>query len=478
MLPHLTNDDVIAAERELCSRSMRHFVKRAWPQIIPQPLRYNWHIDAVCDHFEAVANGGITRLLINIPPGTSKSTLSGVMFPAWLWGAKGRPDYRYIGAAHEQNLAVRDSRMMRELVRSEWYQKLWPLKLMGDQNEKLYFENEHRGFRQACAVASMTGRRGDCIVWDDPLSPEKATSETSRETALRVFKETLPTRLNDPIKSSIIVIMQRLHEGDPSGYILANDLGYEHLLIPMEYEPLHAKTTSIGWSDPRKVKGELLDPARFPPEVIERDKKAMGSYAWAGQMQQTPAPLSGGVWKLDWFLRHDKIPEQVATYVHSWDTAYKKDEHNDPSSCTVMRIGNNAAFVQEVINRRMEYPELKKAIISLAARDNPSVILIEDKASGQSLIQELRAETGLPVIAVKAVADKLTRAVAAAGTIEAGRISLPNSAEWLYDYENQIVSFPNGKHDDMVDSTSQFINWWRTQSYGLWNEQIKKVFEL
>lgn len=466
MLPRLTHEDIIAAERELCSRSMRHFVKRAWPQIIPQELKYNWHIDAICDHFEAVANGEITRLLINIPPGTSKSTLSGVMFPAWLWGAKGRPDYRYIGAAHEQNLAVRDSRMMRELVKSEWYQRLWPLKLMGDQNEKLYFENEHRGFRQACAVASMTGRRGDCIVWDDPLSPEKATSEISRETALRVFKETLPTRLNNPIKSSIIVIMQRLHEGDPSGYILANDLGYEHLLIPMEYDPSRAKTTSIGWSDPRKEKGELLDPLRFPAEVIERDKKAMGSYAWAGQMQQNPVADGGNIIKLEWFRRFDLYhpPATATTIIHSWDTAAKDKELNDPCSCTVWAIDERerTAYLKEVINKRMEYPELKRMAYNLAVRDNPASILIEDASTGASLIPEMRQDGRWRIVPIKTTTSKETRAYACTSLIEAKRVAIPQSAPWLHDYEQQLLGFPKSTHDDMVDSTSQFLNWWKT----------------
>jgi len=265
----LTSADWQAIEREACKRSLATFVRQAWPHIIPDRLQWNWHIDAICEHLEAVARGEITRLLVNVPPGTSKSTIIGAMYPAWLWGPGGQPWHRYIGASHEQGLAVRDNRLMRELVTSEWYQSLWPTKLQGDQNEKLYFENEHRGFRQACAVASMTGRRGHTVAWDDPLSPEKAHSDLSRETAIRVLRETVPTRLNDPATSAIVIVMQRLHENDPAGYILANDLGYEHLLIPMEFEPDRRVVTSIGWTDPRKEDGELLDPKRFPPEVIE-----------------------------------------------------------------------------------------------------------------------------------------------------------------------------------------------------------------
>ena len=228
----LTNADFLAIERELCRRSFAEFIRRAWPNIIPDRLKWGWHMDAVAQHLEAVARGEITRLLVNVPPGTSKSTVTGVMFPAWLW--TWWPEHRYIGAAHEQGLAVRDSRQMRALVTSEWYQSLWPVKMTGDQNEKLYFENERRGFRQVCAVASMTGRRGNTVAWDDPLSPEKANSQTARDEAIRILSETVPTRVTDPEKSAIIIVLQRLHEADPSGHIIANGLGYEKLIIPME----------------------------------------------------------------------------------------------------------------------------------------------------------------------------------------------------------------------------------------------------
>jgi len=196
----LNQETIDAIERELCAKSFAHFIQRAWQSIIPDKLQWNWHMDAMAEHLQALATGGIpsNRLLINVPPGASKSTIVGVMYSAWLWGPRGQPWHRYIGAAHEQGLAVRDNRLTRELVQSPWFQRLWPMGLKGDQNEKLYFENEHRGFRQACAVASMTGRRGHTIGLDDPLSPEKAHSDTEREKAIRVLSETIPTRLNDP----------------------------------------------------------------------------------------------------------------------------------------------------------------------------------------------------------------------------------------------------------------------------------------
>lgn len=456
---HLTNDDFLAMERELCRRSFAAFIRRAWPNIIPDKLQWNWHLDAEADHLQAVADGQIKRLLINVPPGTSKSTVTGVMFPAWLWGPGGKPGNRYIGAAHEQGLAVRDNRLCRELVTSEWYQSLWPIGLKADQNEKLYFENEQRGFRQACAVASMTGRRGHIIAWDDPLSPEKANSEVHRQEAIRILTETVPTRLNDPENSAIIVVMQRLHENDPSGYIMANELGYEHLLIPMEFEPERRVYTSIGWTDPRTKDGELLDPVRFPQHVIDRDKKAMGSYAWAGQMQQRPAPRGGGLLRDEWWVPYKVTPKLKWRGVWA-DTAQKTGTHNDYSvlQCWGESEDGKAVFLDQ-IRGKWEAPELLTHARAFWAKHKATTgqgvlrsFRIEDKSSGTGLIQTLKRE-GVPVQGIQRQAgmDKVARAMDAIPSIEAGMVMVPAEAPWLSDFMAEASSFPNGSHDDQID---------------------------
>ena len=205
----LTPDVLDQIEREYCSRSLANFVRRAWQILDPgMPLVWGPHMDAVCLHLEAVTKGQINRLLINIPPGTSKSSLVSVYWPAWEWGPKGIPTNRVIGASHEQSLSVRDSTKMRRLVTDPWYQKLWPTNLMKDNNQKLSFENDKTGFRQACAVRSMTGRRGDRVIWDDPHSAEDAHSPAALIEAERIFKETLPTRLVSPEHSAIVIVGQ------------------------------------------------------------------------------------------------------------------------------------------------------------------------------------------------------------------------------------------------------------------------------
>lgn len=455
----LTNEDWLAIERELCRRSFADFIKRAWPHVIPDRLKWGWHMDAVAEHLEAVADGEITRLLVNIPPGTSKSTIIGVMYPAWLWGPKGQPHHRYIGAAHEQDLAIRDSRMMRDLVTSPWYQSLWPIGMKRDQDEKKYFENTSRGFRQACAVNAMTGRRGHTVAWDDPLSPKKSSSPAHRLDAIRTLTETVPTRLNDPETSAIIIVMQRLHEQDPSGYILSEGLAYEHLCIPMEYEPDRAKATSIGWTDPRTEDGELLMPERFPPHVIERDKKDMGSYAWHGQMQQRPSPRGGGIFKDEWWGYYGAVPKITHRIIFA-DTAQKAGEQHDYSvfECWGAIEGGGIALL-DLMRGKWEAPELLTHARSFWAKHKAATGMgalrafrIEDKSSGTGLIQTLKKE-GVPVQGIPRAAgqDKVSRAMDAAPSVEAGLVKLPESAPWLSDFLAEASAFPNGANDDQID---------------------------
>ena len=450
--------DIKAAERELCRRSFSHFIRRAWKHIIPDRYIHNWHVDAIAEHFEAVADGQITRLLVNVPPGTSKSTITGIMYPAWLWGPKGQPEHKFIGAAHEQGLAVRDSRMMRELVTSEWFQSLWPLKLAGDQNEKLFFENEKRGFRQACAVASMTGRRAHTIAWDDALNPEKAHSDTHRETAIRILRETLPTRLSDPEKSAIIIVMQRLHENDPSGYLLSYDSGYEHLCLPMEFDPSRRCITSLGWQDPRTEEGELLFPGRFPREVVDRDKTAMGEYATAGQFQQLPSPLGGGIFKDEWWQYYTVLPKIKYRMIYA-DTAQKTKEQNDFSVFQCWGKGDDGRiYLLDMVRGKWEAPELlvtAKAFWDKHKAEPRTMGILrqfkpEDKSSGTGLIQQL-AKHRVPVVGIQRGTDKVTRSMDVVPQIQAGNVMLPESAPWLSDLLSEATGFPNATHDDILD---------------------------
>lgn len=235
----------------------------AWAKVI-----WGWVFEAICEHLEAITKGQLTRLLINVPPGTMKSLLTNVLWPAWEWGPRNMPYLRYVSAAYAHSLTVRDNRRCRLLIQSDVYQKLWGhrFSLVGDQNAKEKYENDARGFRIATSVSgTATGERGDRFIVDDPHNVKEAESDVKREDAVFWFTEVVPTRVNDLEKSACVIIMQRVHEGDVSGHILAHNksLGYEVLTVPMEFESARKCVTGIGWSDPRTVEGELMAPERF-----------------------------------------------------------------------------------------------------------------------------------------------------------------------------------------------------------------------
>ena len=458
--PKLTNEDWLNIERELCSRSLSDFVRQSWGVLEPgQPYVHGWHIDALSEHLEAVTSGEITRLLINVPPGTMKSMLAGVFWPAWEWGPKGLPGTRFIGASYEESLATRDNRRMRHLVQSEWFQRLWPIGLTGDQNAKTYFENDATGWRQSCAVKSMTGKRGDRVLWDDPHSVENAISDAHRETALRVFKETLPTRLNNPDSSAIVIIMQRLHERDVAGMILEEDYGYEHLCLPMEFEPDRRCVTSIGFQDPRTKEGELLFPERFPPEVVD-DYRQMGEYAYSGQMQQRPAPRGGGFFEWE-KLEVVRAEPQTNKVVRYWDKAGTEDGGAWTAGVKMARTTEGRYIVLDVVRGQWAASKREKIIRQTAETDGRDVdVWVEQepgsggKESAESTIKNL---AGYTVRAERATGDKAVRAEPYSVQVEAGNVTLLKG-DWNKQFIDEHKSFPVGRYKDQIDAAGGAFN--------------------
>ncbi len=454
----LSEADWLAIEREACARSLATFVRRAWAVLEPgQPYVHGWHVEAMAAHLEAVTAGQITRLLINIPPGTMKSLMTSVFWPAWEWGPRGMAHVRFIGASHESTLATRDNLRMRRLIQSEWFQKLWPLALTGDQNEKTYFENERTGWRQSCAVKSMTGRRGDRVNWDDPHSVEDAHSKAALTEAERVFSETLPTRLNNPASSAIVICMQRLHEADISGLILARELGYEHLRLPMEWEAPR-KATSIGFTDPRNQVGELLFPQRFSRTVVDRDKKVMGPYAVAGQFQQRPAPPSGEEFTPDLIGTIDAIPAGVLQRCRGWDLAATEGAGDYTAGVKIGKLPDGR-FVVEDVKREQFATHKRDALIKATAQG-------DGRGIKQSLPQDPGAAGKTQVAAFATLlvghdahfspetGDKVVRARAFASQVNAGNVIMLR-APWNREFIEELRTFPNGLHDDQVDGASR-----------------------
>ena len=468
----LSSEYILEARREISQRSLAEFVKLAWPIIEPgQPYVHGRHIDMMCEHLEAITSGEIRRLLINIPPGTSKSTITGVFWPMWEWGPRAMPSHRFIGVAHEQTLGIRDNLKCRRLASSPWYQQLWPsVGMTKDQNEKLNFENTATGFRQVATPSNVTGRRGDRVILDDPLSVENANSEAEREKVNLWFRESLPTRLNNPDSSAIVVVMQRIHERDVSGIILSEQLGYEHLCLPMRYETDRRCVTVID-GDWRKDEGELLFPSRFPLATVDELEKAMGTYATAGQHQQRPAPRDGGLFKRSWFTTIAAIPANTTRRVRAWDlAATAKTSTNRPDWTAGVLVSRAPAgqFIIEHVNRFQGTPmEVSQAIKSCAQTDGveTTVRLPQDPGqAGKSQVETfIRNLAGYTVVVKTVTGDKATRASPAATQCEAGNVALlrtgnPDQDAWIEPFLAELCLFPAGSHDDQVDALSDSVN--------------------
>lgn len=444
------------ARKTLAERHLADFVKQAWHIVEPiTPLKWGWALDAICEHLEAVTDGRIHRLLMNVPPGSMKSLLTGVFWPAWEWIK--RPELRFLATAHKQDLAVRDNLKCRRLVQSAWYQSRWPVTLTGDQNAKTKFENIHTGFREAMAFTSMTGSRGDRVIIDDPHSVDDAASAVRLLAGVTTFREALPSRVNNE-DSAIVIIMQRLNELDVSATALK--LGYEHLCIPMRFEQDRRCETSIGWSDPRSYDGELMFPERFPESEVKMLELSLGSYASAGQLQQRPAPREGGMFKRRWFEIVNAIPANVKR-VRKWDLAATTEAPGKDPDYTVgtlmARDDQGLFYIEDVIRFRGSSHEVEQTIRNTASMDgkNAQIVIPEDpgQAGKSQAASMIRMLAGFNIVAERETGSKETRAGPFAAQCEAGNVKVLK-APWNDAFFDEMDVFPFGAHDDQVDSST------------------------
>lgn len=463
-----------AVQTELAEKSLRHFARQAWHLVEPGvEMVPGFYVDAICDHLQAVAAGDIARLVITLPPGFLKSTLVSVLFPAWKW--IDAPAYRFITASHDSDLALRDAVRSRRVMTSDWYQARWGdrFRLTTDQNVKSRYENDQTGHRIALGTGSgITGKRADLVLVDDPHDTEDVHSPTALDATVRWWNETVPSRLNDPKRGPKIIIQQRIHVSDLAGAAIAQ--GYEHLNLPMEYDPQDQQpVTSIGWRDPRTEAGELLDPVRYDAAAIAEKRQELGTRAYEAQYQQRPTPAEGGILKRHWFGTYASRPATVRV-IQSWDTAFKTGETNDYSVCATIAYTGGQRYLLDVYRERLEYPDLERMVPRLAAQWRPEAVLIEDKASGQSLLQTLRRENqrrqeplSLIGIDVPTVRDwKIVRVNELAPSIEAGRLHLPEAAPWLDDTLHELTAFPLAAHDDIMDAVMQGLRWLEARTSG------------
>lgn len=468
--------------REDMRLPLGEYVREAWHVVEPAtPYVHGWHIDAIVDHLAAVSRGEIRNLLINMPPRFAKSLLVSVFWPTWSWTED--PAARWLYASYVQTLSTRDALKSRRIIQSPWYQSRWGhrFRLTGDQNAKMRYENDRTGYRIATAVGGLaTGDGGDIIVVDDPHNAQEAQSDAVRESALTWWDETMSTRLNDSKTGRRVIVMQRLHERDLSGHVLEQG-GYEHLCLPMEYEP-KPQVPGARFADPRTEPGELLWPERVGPPELADLKLRLGSYAASGQLQQRPSPAEGGIFKRHWWrfwqpkgvdlppvpvklpdgttvLQHPVVRPDVMQECQSWDMAFKDDAENDFVCGQAWGKQSANAYLLDQDLQRRDFPATVAAVINFTARHpRTNAKYVEDKANGSAVIATLRNK--IPgLIAVNPEGGKIARAHAAAPFIEAGNVYLPHPAiaPWVWAFIESCAAFPNAAHDDDVDSMTQAL---------------------
>lgn len=489
-----------------------NFVKYFWHILEPQTKFVDgWPLRAICQHLQAVSDGEITRLLINVPPGFMKSLLTDVFWPAWEWAIVGS-HLRYVTFSYSASLTERDNRRFGALVSCQEYQELFGDKVQITKLGQTLVSNAATGWKLASSVGGVgTGERGNRVILDDPHNVKEQESDTVRTETVRWFREAMSNRLNDMETDAIVIIMQRLHGEDVSGIILEHGMNYVHLMIPMfydysrqtdeNYDPI---MTAIGWYDPRYEEcdpdnptQELLAwPARFPKTVCDNIQVDIDMWAWAGQYEQSPKPRGGGIFKREWWQVYDHPEKKYPTMEYvlaSLDSAFTEKEQNDPSALTVLGIFRNKEEQTRVMlirawRKHLQFSGPEKEIRPLAGEgkfqwvqrtqkhwglvewvrytcevckvDN---LLIEAKASGISAAQYLsnhygRLSFGIQTCPVKG--SKLARAYAVQPTFAQGMVYAP-VWDWSEIVIEEMEYFPKHRYDDLTDSMTQAIKFIR-----------------
>ena len=457
-----------ALEKKLCEMSFYEFFKAAWIVVEPAvPLSTNWHHKYICDLLQAECERVIAQepkskdIIINVPFRSTKSLIVTVMFPVWAWIKS--PKLRFITSSYSATLSIELATKSRDVIFSDWFKRRWGdvFHIKKDQNLKERYENNFVGMRRATSVGgTVTGQGADFLIVDDPLSPQMANSATERDNANEWYRTTFYSRLNQPDIGVRIIIMQRVHEDDLTGFLLGKEtrLKYKHICNPAKsgggnikpayLEKFYEKGTQLFWKD------------RFSQKILDDYKSALGSYGYAGQLQQTPTPLDSGMIHKDWFkVDRYRVDEAIVNFVI--DPAYTADQKNDPSALLAYTYKENRWQIVDCVNVYKEFPDLVKFIQQWVAKNgytNRSRIYVEPKASGKSIVQTLVRETGLNVKEDKPpTKDKVARVSDVSASLESGRVSLLNG-DWNDEFLEQLAKFPAAKHDDMVDCLVMAVN--------------------
>ncbi len=468
-----TSTDVLAALRR---REFFAFLAKTFQEVNPgTSFQPTGHLELMADRLQQCYLGNINRLIVTVPPRNLKSISASVALPAWLLGHDAT--LRIICASYGAELAAKFARDCRAVMESAWYRHLFPgTRLM--RHAEMDLVTTQQGMRYATSVGGpLTGLGGSFIIVDDPLKPQDAQSKVQRERVKHWYDNTLFSRLDNKAEDTIILVMQRLHMDDLVAHVMSQG-AWEHLDLPAIAEREEIFTLRDGRQVNRAI-GDVLHPTREPLEVLADIRATIGSANFSAQYQQQPIPEAGNLVKRAWFGYYDGLLSTTrgGKIVQSWDMAAKSTELSDYSVCTTWWVNDQKAYLLNVFRQRLEFPDLKRAVIEQARTFRAQVLLIEDAAAGTAMIQELRArsQAGVPrPIAIRPEGDKLMRLAAQTPLIEAGQVILPRQAPWLEEFLTELLAFPNSTHDDQVDSVSQLLKW--VAEYWAWQRRPKITY--
>lgn len=455
------SQSILSAFDEQMRGDFALFAELCFRELYPEtPYVSGWFVRVLADELWAAASGQGQRLVVNMPPRHLKSLMASIALPAFVLGHT--PSAKIIVVTYVQDLSDSLAEQFRQIVRTAWYQRMFPGTRFIGKGTMGEVTTTRGGLRLSTSVGGvLTGRGGDLIIIDDPQKPADAASETIRAKVLQWYGGTLVSRLDSKQTGNIIVVMQRLHEDDLSGFLLAQG-GWRSLSLPaiaMTDEVFSYSVGALRLTYTRR-EGEALHPERESLATLASIRADMGEAAFSAQYLQMPLPPGGGIFKVKWLQYYDALPLKFDRIVESWDCASKDHERADYSACTVWGIVGEQYYLLYVLRERMDYPSLKRDVIRLAEQYNAKEILIEDTSAGTGLIQELTGLGRYKIVPVTpGTREKQVRADQQTAKFEAGQVWLPRDAPWMQDYLHELTGFPNTRHDDQVDSTVQFLEW-------------------
>lgn len=457
--------DRAAAYDAITRKHFHQFLERCFRTLNgDEPFLPNWHLEAMSHVLEQARTGTVRRLIINVPPRSLKSITASVTLSAFILGHD--PSARIICVSYAKDLAADFSRAFRTIVESPWYRRIFPEMILAKNTEGL-IETTRGGKRMATSIEGVvTGFGADFIIIDDPMQPNDAVSELEREKVIRYYRKTLFSRLNRKISGRVILVMQRIHEEDLTGYLLRTGGGkWKHLCIPA-IATCDTDFELPGGAIYHRPAGEVLHAAFEPKEALDELRQELTSSDFEALYQQNPFPEEGNMVKADWIQYFVHPPSREdAQIIQSWDTAFKGDAQHDYSVCTTWLELGGHHYLLDVFRKKLDFPALLKAAVDLYLTHRPDTVLIEEQGSGLSMLQTLKQSSGVPTVGRRSKDDKKTRLNSVLALFEGGRVSFPQDAPWLADLLHELHAFPDGRFDDQVDSISQYLIWARERSY-------------